>query len=56
MENNDRREFLKKSIIGISGAALLPSALDLNGDRSVVADLPVGAQIINCNYKTRNNF
>ena len=41
MENNDRREFLKKSIIGISGAALLPSALDLNGDRSVVADLPV---------------
>jgi predicted aldo/keto reductase-like oxidoreductase len=41
MENNDRRQFLKKSIIGISGAALLPSAIDLNPDRPVPADLPV---------------
>src|SRR5674476_627231 len=27
MENNNRREFLKKSILAISGAALLPSNL-----------------------------
>ncbi len=27
MENNQRRDFLKKSILGISGAALLPQAL-----------------------------
>lgn len=40
MENNNRREFIKKSILGISGAALLPSNLkigmaaeSLNGDR-----------------------
>jgi uncharacterized protein len=29
MENNNRREFLKKSFLGISGAALLPSSLKL---------------------------
>jgi uncharacterized protein len=29
MESNNRREFLKKSILGISGAALLPSGLKL---------------------------
>lgn len=29
MENNNRRQFLKKSIIGISGAALLPSNLSI---------------------------
>ena len=27
MENNNRREFLKKSLLGISGAALIPSSL-----------------------------
>jgi predicted aldo/keto reductase-like oxidoreductase len=30
MENNNRREFLKKSIIGISGAALVPAAFKIN--------------------------
>jgi uncharacterized protein len=44
MDNNNRREFLKKSLIGISGAALIPSAL--KGSTSSVshntpADLPV---------------
>jgi uncharacterized protein len=30
MENNNRRQFLKKSILGISGAALMPSILKVN--------------------------
>jgi uncharacterized protein len=38
MENNDRREFLKKSIIGISGAALLPANLNFGTSK---ADPPV---------------
>jgi uncharacterized protein len=38
MENNNRRQFLKKSIIGISGAALLPS--NLNFGASTKADKP----------------
>jgi uncharacterized protein len=29
MKNNNRRDFLKKSVLGISGAALLPSALKI---------------------------
>jgi predicted aldo/keto reductase-like oxidoreductase len=32
MENNNRREFLKKSILGISGAALFPSNLKIGTD------------------------
>jgi predicted aldo/keto reductase-like oxidoreductase len=47
MRNNNRREFLKKSFMGISGAALLPSGLkmrmagrSLKGDQS---DLPYRA-------------
>jgi hypothetical protein len=31
MENNNRRQFLKKSIMGITGAALLPSNLNIKG-------------------------
>ena len=31
MENNNRRQFLKKSIMGITGAALLPSNLTIKG-------------------------
>jgi len=31
MENNSRRQFLKKSIMGITGAALLPSNLTIKG-------------------------
>ena len=39
MINNNRREFLKKSFMGISGAALLPSALKLRmAGRSVKGD------------------
>jgi predicted aldo/keto reductase-like oxidoreductase len=45
MENNNRRQFLKKSIIGISGAALLPSALNLGTVAEAIkpgpTDLPV---------------
>ena len=36
MENNNRRQFLKKSILGISGAALLPTNLKLiSGNEAV---------------------
>jgi predicted aldo/keto reductase-like oxidoreductase len=44
MNNNNRRDFLKKSIIGISGAALLPgssmSAAVVNQSEAAPADLP----------------
>jgi uncharacterized protein len=44
MEKNHRREFLKKSIIGISGAALIPgtlgSGLNLKPEQNQVPDLP----------------
>jgi predicted aldo/keto reductase-like oxidoreductase len=44
MEKNHRREFLKKSILGISGAALIPGALkaDLADDmkQNEIPDLP----------------
>ena len=44
MEKNHRREFLKKSIIGISGAALIPgtisSGLNLKPEKSQIPDLP----------------
>ncbi len=35
MEKNNRREFLKKSILGISGAALLPINLRIGSDRII---------------------
>lgn len=44
MKNNNRREFLKKSLIGISGAALVPRTLNGNttlNSLNVPADLPV---------------
>lgn len=45
MKNNNRREFLKKSIIGISGAALIPGAIKgntLSGmSNNPVPELPV---------------
>jgi len=37
MENNQRRDFLKKSILGISGAALLPQALRASNSSSLSA-------------------
>jgi predicted aldo/keto reductase-like oxidoreductase len=40
MENNNRREFLKKSIIGISGAALLPANLNLGTITASPPELP----------------
>jgi predicted aldo/keto reductase-like oxidoreductase len=44
MENNERRDFLKKSILGISGAALIPGTLKAsaaeNGTRFIAPDLP----------------
>lgn len=41
MENNNRREFLKKSFLGISGAALLPSNLKLGmTGKSIKDDQP----------------
>lgn len=44
MENNNRREFLKKSILGITGAALMPSNLKIKGgfesDKSATPELP----------------
>jgi uncharacterized protein len=39
MENN-RRQFLKKSIIGLTGAALLPSNLSLGKSKAVPPELP----------------
>jgi uncharacterized protein len=42
MENNQRRDFLKKSILGLSGAALLPQALRASSPRhSALPALPV---------------
>ena len=45
MKNNNRREFLRKSIIGISGAALIPGAIKgntLSGmSNNPVPELPV---------------
>jgi predicted aldo/keto reductase-like oxidoreductase len=42
MENNNRRQFLKKSILGISGAALLPTNLNfIAGHESVKTGTPV---------------
>ena len=41
MENNQRRDFLKKSILGISGAALLPRALRASSSgQSALPSLP----------------
>jgi uncharacterized protein len=40
MENNDRRQFLKKSIIGLTGAALLPAGLKLGTKIPGAPDLP----------------
>jgi uncharacterized protein len=45
MKNNNRREFLKKSIIGLSGVAILPGAIStkVHGTltRTIVPELPV---------------
>lgn len=41
MDNNDRRQFLKKSIIGLSGAVLLPADLSLNSLKVSLPELPV---------------
>jgi predicted aldo/keto reductase-like oxidoreductase len=42
MENNNRRDFLKKSLLGISGAALLPGSLTTGFvGKPVNTDLPV---------------
>jgi predicted aldo/keto reductase-like oxidoreductase len=41
MENNNRRQFLKKSIIGLSGAALLPVNLNLSAGKTSPPELPV---------------
>ena len=40
MENNDRRQFLKKSMIGISGAALMPAHMSLAASKSDQSGLP----------------
>ena len=40
MENNDRRQFLKKSMIGISGAALIPTHLSMAADKAESTGLP----------------
>lgn len=40
MENNNRRQFLKKSIIGISGAALLPVNISLGTNNAIPPELP----------------
>jgi uncharacterized protein len=41
MENNNRRQFLKKSIISLSGAALLPVNLNLSSGKTSPPELPV---------------
>jgi predicted aldo/keto reductase-like oxidoreductase len=45
MENNNRRQFLKKSIIGLTGAALVPGTMNsyasLSASKSTLADPPV---------------
>jgi predicted aldo/keto reductase-like oxidoreductase len=40
MENNNRRQFLKKSIIGITGAALLPANLNIGASKTGPPELP----------------
>lgn len=40
MENNERRQFLKKSMIGISGAALMPTHLSLASNKADQSGLP----------------
>jgi predicted aldo/keto reductase-like oxidoreductase len=44
MENNNRRQFLKKSIIGLTGAALVPGTMNsfasVSASKSTVADPP----------------
>jgi hypothetical protein len=40
MENNDRRQFMKKSMIGISGAALMPAHLSLAASKTDQSGLP----------------
>jgi predicted aldo/keto reductase-like oxidoreductase len=41
MENNNRRDFLKKSILGVSGAALLPGTLNASvSGNQVLAEIP----------------
>ena len=40
MENNNRRQFLKKGLIGISGAALFPSYLTIPEKKSAPVELP----------------
>jgi predicted aldo/keto reductase-like oxidoreductase len=41
MVNNNRRDFLKKSIIGISGAAFLPVNLSSDANKAIPPELPV---------------
>ena len=41
MENKSRRQFLKKSIVGLSGAALLPVNLNLGTSKARVPELPI---------------
>ena len=40
MENNNRREFLKKSILGVSGAALMPSILKVDSGETAIKGGP----------------
>lgn len=40
MENNDRRQFLKKSMVGISGAVLLPTHQKIETGNTEAAGLP----------------
>ncbi|MCX6321973.1 MAG: aldo/keto reductase [Bacteroidia bacterium] len=40
MENNNRRQFLKKSIIGLSGAVLLPANLNIGTSKAGPPELP----------------
>jgi len=44
MENNNRRQFLKKSIFGLTGVALVPGTINrytsVSASKSTVADLP----------------
>jgi len=41
MENNDRRQFLKKSMVGISGAVLLPTHQKIETGKAEATSLPV---------------
>lgn len=43
MNNDNRRQFLKKSILGLSGAALLPAGLNLGADKPRPLELPFRA-------------